>query len=180
MKSREGLRSEAMNGMNFEELLPTISIRGRFAYGLGCIERACVRLGIKNPVNDQLLDMLWAITNRDDFVAWERELRRFFAQLRARPEGADSALGWDCLPPDQIKAFDQAVDRVIGMIIDVHMHTTSDNQGDDIPLLMEAIAFLERNEIALPDIGPVLRFTWSDVDWDGAKFPPSEVRDLLR
>ncbi|PTD16294.1 hypothetical protein [Flavobacterium columnare] len=60
--------------MNVEELFKKISIRGRFAFGIMCIEEYLLENSIKDFWIEKLLIHLWEFTESDNLDVWDEKI----------------------------------------------------------------------------------------------------------
>jgi hypothetical protein len=60
--------------MNVEELFKKISIRGRFAFGIMCIEEYLLENKIENPCIEKLLMHLWEFTESENLDIWDERI----------------------------------------------------------------------------------------------------------
>lgn len=57
-----------------ETLFKTISIRGRFAFGVMCIEKYLFENKIENPWVEKILILLWEFTNSESLDIWDEKI----------------------------------------------------------------------------------------------------------
>lgn len=55
-------------------LIDPISIRGRVAFGITCLENVCETLSLNSPSMASLIDLLWTFTQSRELDVWEGEV----------------------------------------------------------------------------------------------------------
>lgn len=67
-----------------------VSIRGRFAFALVCIERSASLLAVQSPALNELLETLWDFTSSMDLGQWESEVLARVTPMLAAIDGANA------------------------------------------------------------------------------------------
>ncbi|NMM50903.1 hypothetical protein [Marinigracilibium pacificum] len=63
-----------MNKENLVEVVKTISIRGRFAFGMVCIEQFIKENQLNNNLLNEIIDVLWEFTSSNELDIWEEKI----------------------------------------------------------------------------------------------------------
>ncbi|MGR7814561.1 hypothetical protein [Lacinutrix undariae] len=74
------------------EILKKISIRGRFAYGMKCLEQYVKENELKDELIVKILDNLWEFTNSDELDVWDEKISDLNPKhiLNIQPEKIES------------------------------------------------------------------------------------------
>jgi hypothetical protein len=152
-----------------------ISIRGRFAFGVSCLQTACKVWDVTSDPLDSLFEQLWKFTNSDRLDIWIDET------LSMLPE-----FGWN---PNEhstmyAKAFnltnlDERRQRILATLIEEVVNIGSGNlfggfvsEFTRIPTLKVG-AILDREGISLPCLDRFKRSHVSEYHGWGDRVPPS-------
>lgn len=132
-----------------KSLLELISITGRFAFGVTCLERLCEEWQIKNQQINELIELLWTFTSSDDLSVWDKHV------YDALPEyiyEIPIKFGYEFLHKDKKKILTD----VILEIIEIGMANSYGGFKSEYTMVhtLNVINLLETNNIALPDLKP--------------------------
>ncbi|WP_047547413.1 hypothetical protein [Psychroserpens sp. Hel_I_66] len=74
------------------EILKKISIRGRLAYGMKCLEQYVKENEINDELIDKVFDILWEFTTSDELDVWDEKISDFNPKhiLNIKPEKIES------------------------------------------------------------------------------------------
>lgn len=132
-----------------KSLFEFISIRGRIAYGITCLERLCTIWNVKNRKMDIFIECLWAFTSSNNLAHWEESI------LSLLPDNDEieiyaNKFGYNNLHPLNQKILTNAIWDVIE-IGQGNLYGAFDSKFSLYPL-MTVIETIENQNIELPEI----------------------------
>ena len=136
-----------------------ISIRGRLAYGVTCLESVLKHYGIKNELLDEIvLPSIWAFTSSRDLGAWDNSINKIDPNNLL----GDSVIISSSNAENPLKRLYQSLpDFIVEMISNVIEIGTANlyggtQQGSPHSLkpLKNVIQACKMNNVTLPDITP--------------------------
>ncbi|MFC4077128.1 hypothetical protein [Salinithrix halophila] len=153
--------------MDYAKVLSTVSIRGRVAFGITCLEKVCEEWKVKNDVMDHFIQELW--TFMKDNSDWDVRVTNLL------PDDDDPTLnakhfGYSYLPLSQQEDLTTLLDEVI------HIGIWNDAGAFISELTLEPTLevgkILTKNNIPVPDISPFLKSPVTDCGGWGKKVDP--------
>ncbi len=158
-------------------ILKQISMRGRMAFGLACVERLAAKYNFQSSKYMELLGLLWEFTETENFGEWNLRLTggqwehvRAFGFWLINDEGR---------PKPNSNPFPDAPEVVVAMlglcaaIGEAHLYGAFVSEESEC-LLEKVLAIMAEEGVPLP---PLDRFQRNDVnatpDFPGIGFPAS-------
>lgn len=130
-------------------LFKTISIRGRLAYGVTCLERLCKTWNVLNKRMDLLIETLWAFTSSENLADWENTILNLLPD-DDRVETYACEFGYSHLEITKQKVLTNIIWDVME-IGQGNLYGAFESKYSLLPLI-KAISTLEKNKIDLPKI----------------------------
>lgn len=169
------------------EKLNKISIRGRVAYGIICLERAIAHFGFDKYDWSYLLNLLWSITY-SKLGVWHYPLAECTGRSIINDEEYLEDL--DFLTKEKFwelnklyKNANSTVLKIIDLIFEISTRdlysSIANNSQDTLGYLIEIIELMEQNNIPLPDVELFERFPIAEGDGWGREFTRDELMNEI-
>ena len=154
------------------EQIERISVRGRFALGVTCLEQVCQAWGLDGDRLPRLFEVLWSFTESSDLVAWDDEVTSLL------PES-----------PDELRHFSGTASLSTGMaeeflelLNDVHWIGLANvccafESRTTLSPTLGVPAWLDRHGVSHPPLDPFLRSPVEEEHGWGKDVPPSFFRE---
>ena len=125
---------------NPEEIFKLISIRGRLAYGIFCLEQAFKESNKENELSSKIIKILWEFTTSENLSEWEEEITDYEPIY----VNDDSFIGYETLTNDQVlelkgfyKNLPYNIIQLIENSIDIGMSNLYSGTGEFSPSSLE-------------------------------------------
>ena len=132
-----------------KSLFEQISIRGRMAYGITCLENLCETWNIKNEKMNLLIECLWTFTLSVHLVKWDEEIHSLLPD-NDEIETYANEFKYDNLNSVQQKVLSNTIWDVIE-IGQGNLYGAFNSKFSLLPLMV-VIETLEKQNIELPEI----------------------------
>lgn len=129
--------------------LETISIVGRVAFGVTCLERLCEGWNVKSQQMNELIGLLWTFTSSNDLSVWERQINEILPDYTYE---VPAKFGFEFLLKDKKETLTDAILEVIE-IGRANLYGGFKSEYTMVHTLKIA-SFLKKNNIAIPDLKP--------------------------
>lgn len=133
--------------MNLSQFISSISIRGRLAFGVTCLERVCSEWNVKNERMDQLIEELWSFVN--SISDWEERI------MNLLPDEDDAELNAKYFHYDHLTISQQKdLTNLIDEIVHIGMRNSCSAFVNEVTLEPTLIVakILTDNDIQLPNL----------------------------
>ncbi len=148
-----------------------IGIRGRYAFGVVCLEQVCAAWHYSTPALDQLLTTLWTLTSADHAADWEAATDPIRS---CAPAVFAQKLGLADSDPDRIQALHQLVNEICDTgSASLYAAVTS---WHSLLHTMNVVGILVRLEVPLPSLTPFEACRFEDGGGWGLPFRAEDVR----
>lgn len=151
-----------------------ISIRGRLAFGMTCLEKLVDNLNSDHPLLQTIVfPKIWQFTSTDDLAEWEQNIRDV-DPVCVLDDNADSDLKtlYDKLPKDIVSTIEN--------VIEIGTANIYGGTGDNAPMTLEPLSSvintMTKLEVPLPDIKPFKKSIFSEFHGWGDK----QTRDFYK
>ena len=134
-----------------KSLFEPISIKGRMAYGITCVENLFKTWNIKNEKIDLFIECLWTLTSSDHLGQWDEEIHSLLPD-NDEIETYANEFGYNNLNLVQQKVLSNTIWDVIE-IGQGSLYGAFNSKFSLLPL-MTVIETLEKQNIELPEITP--------------------------
>lgn len=132
-----------------KSLFEPISITGRFAFGVTCLERLCEEWQVKNQKMNELIELMWTFTSSDDLSVWDRHIYEVLPDYKYE---VPTKLGYEFLHKDRKKILTD----VILEVVEIGMANSYGGFESEYTMrpTIKVANLLEANNIELPDLNP--------------------------
>ena len=175
---------------NMLDKLKPVSIRGRMAFGLNCLEYALMKLNCYSKGWELVLCQLWKFTNADDLKAWAEETTEYLP---------DNILAFDRYHENEFKfigqrefhclrnMYDAADENLLEIVVNLYMIGFSNSKGrpvrnydmNSIHILTQISKFLEKNFVTFPIVTDYLWYSFDENAGIGKKFNGTDLSRIL-
>ncbi|MCS1350886.1 hypothetical protein [Mechercharimyces sp. CAU 1602] len=140
--------------MDLIDKISSISIRGRLAFGITCLEKVCFEWNVRNTKTDELISNFWLFM---EFLGYDDHDQKVYDLLPDddRPWVNASQLSYTYLSEEQQRDLTELIDEVLL----IGMRNMAGGFSNDVTLIptLEVVRILEKNNIKLPDLTPFLK-----------------------
>jgi hypothetical protein len=137
-----------------------ISIRGRLAYGMTCLEKLVINLNADNPLLQTIVfPKIWEFTSTEDMGEWEQNIRDV-DPVCVLDDTADSDLKalYNNLPNDIVSTIEDVIEIGIANIYG----GTGDNSPMTLEPLNSVIKTMTKLKVPLPDLRTFKKSSFSE------------------
>jgi hypothetical protein len=125
-----------------------ISITGRFAFGVTCLEQICHEWQVNTDKINELIELLWSFTLSNDLSIWEKQINEI---LPVYINEIPIKFGFEFLDKSKQEILSEIILEVIE-IGGANLYGAFDSKLTMVHTLK--VASLLENNMALPDIKP--------------------------
>lgn len=126
-----------------------ISIIGRFAFGLTCLERTCQAWQVKSKQMNELIEFLWTFTSSHELDTWEGHIYEILPDYTYE---VPKKFVFDFLKKDKQEILTDMILEVIE-IAEANLYCGFRSEYTIVHTL-KVVSLLEENNIELPDLKP--------------------------
>lgn len=130
-------------------ILETISIVGRVAFGVTCLEHLCEKWNIKNQQMVELIELLWTFTSSNNLSVWESQINEILPDYTYE---IPIKFGFEFLLKDKQETLTDVILEVIE-IGGANLYGGFKSEYT-IGHTLKVASLLENNNIELPDLKP--------------------------
>ena len=96
-------------------LIEPVSIRGRMAFGVTCLEGVCTALRVESKAVQELIEVLWRFTESETLGTWEGDIRAALPDKEGDVDGYAEKFGLTHLDNAKQRFVTELIDTVIGV-----------------------------------------------------------------
>lgn len=153
-----------------KRLFKKVSVTGRMAFGIKCLEQFIIEKEIQNAMLYRLLEVLWEFTITENLAEWDSKITELAPEsildnhLQNSPENYKhlTASEFQHLKDFYLKADEKLID-LIGYVIDIgttHLYgATGQYAKEALESTMKVYQFAKKEIVVIPDLN---KFTFTE------------------
>lgn len=138
--------------LTLKKFFEPISIIGRFAFGVTCLERICEEWQIKSQQMNELIDILWTFTSTKNVSDWWEFQVSEIRDIADNTNETPAKFGFEFLPKDKQETLTEIIEEVIWIGAE-NLYGGFKSEFTMVHTLRVA-SLLNKNNVELPDLKP--------------------------